>query len=381
MDVVDVDLRPGLGLHRLHRELGETLRAGTDDHLGQQLGEVRLQPDGTGTAPGLVGQPAAEDVRDALVGAVLQQPGEEQITGLQEREIGLVLHFGRGQQPGRLQIQQRRRDDQELRGLVQIPVRPHGPDVRHEFVGHLRQRDLGDVQLVLGDQLQKEVEGALEVLQPEGERAVAGPGGRPAGRGIRSVLGGARGGVRGDVVRWRRHIRCHRPRGGPAPERSAGAGRGGVVVGRRHRGRSMVLWSRAGGDGLVTGGTTRRGGRLSRGTRASADPGAAGPARRDVSAPFRHHGTPPSTATATGKRRHHGERPPRRHPVVPDRPRPTHAPGPGVSAPAAAAPECWRRRATPGRRGRRRPPRGRSGRGRRRDRAHRAAPAGRVRGP
>src|ERR671920_1179823 len=51
-------------------------------------------------------------------------------------------------------------------------------DVRDELVGDLRQRDLGDVELVLGDQLQEQVERALEVVEAhlEPRRGVAGRG-------------------------------------------------------------------------------------------------------------------------------------------------------------------------------------------------------------
>src|SRR5699024_9945015 len=39
------------------------------------------------------------------------------------------------------------------------------PDVCDELIGDLRQRHLGDVQLVLGDQCEQQVEGTLEVVQ------------------------------------------------------------------------------------------------------------------------------------------------------------------------------------------------------------------------
>ena len=40
-----------------------------------------------------------------------------------------------------------------------------GPDVGHELEGHLGQGDLGDVQLVLGDQAQQQLERALEDVE------------------------------------------------------------------------------------------------------------------------------------------------------------------------------------------------------------------------
>jgi hypothetical protein len=49
--------------------------------------------------------------------------------------------------------------------------------VGDELVGDLRQRDLGDVELVLADQLQEQVERALEVGEPDGETSRRGVGG------------------------------------------------------------------------------------------------------------------------------------------------------------------------------------------------------------
>ena len=48
-------------------------------------------------------------------------------------------------------------------------------DVGDELVGHLGQRDLGDVQLVPRDQLQQQVERALEVVQVEVESTIGPP--------------------------------------------------------------------------------------------------------------------------------------------------------------------------------------------------------------
>jgi hypothetical protein len=44
-----------------------------------------------------------------------------------------------------------------------------GLDVGDELIGHLGQRHLGDVELVLGDQLQQQVEWSGEVVQVDVE--------------------------------------------------------------------------------------------------------------------------------------------------------------------------------------------------------------------
>ena len=114
---------------------------------------------------------ALSEVRSRLlVRAVLEEAGEQQVARLQQREVLLVLHLGRRQQPGRLEVEQRGRDNEELRCLAEVPGRAEGADIRDELVRHLGQGDLGDVELVLGDQREQEVERALEVRQPHLER-------------------------------------------------------------------------------------------------------------------------------------------------------------------------------------------------------------------
>ncbi len=97
-------------------------------------------------APRLAAFEFAEVGGGQLVGPVLQQPGEQQVTRLEQREILLVLDLRGRQQPRGLEVEQRGRDDEELGGLAQVPF-GRGAEVRDELVGDLRQRDLGDVHL------------------------------------------------------------------------------------------------------------------------------------------------------------------------------------------------------------------------------------------
>src|SRR5690606_30348877 len=99
---------------------------------------------------------------------VLEEPREEEVPGLEQREVLLVLHFGLRQQPRSLEIQEGRGDEQERGGLLQVPaaaLRRSSLDVSDELVGDLGERDLGDIELVLGDQLQQQVERPLEVVE------------------------------------------------------------------------------------------------------------------------------------------------------------------------------------------------------------------------
>ena len=74
-----------------------------------------------------VGEGPRQEIGDVLVGPVLQQPGEEQVAGLEQGQVLGVLDLPRGQQPGRFQVEQGGGDDQELAGLVQVPVPARRP--------------------------------------------------------------------------------------------------------------------------------------------------------------------------------------------------------------------------------------------------------------
>ena len=101
-----------------------------------------------------------------LEGPVLQEPGEEQVTGLEQLEVGLLLVLVMGQKAVRLERQEGRGHDDKLRCAPQVPVRAHVGD---EVVGHLGQRQLGNVEPLAGNKAQKQVEGPLELGQRDTE--------------------------------------------------------------------------------------------------------------------------------------------------------------------------------------------------------------------
>src|SRR6185312_3154145 len=111
-----------------------------------------------------------EQLRDLLVRAVLQEPCEQQVARLEQR-VAAVLRgrLGVGQQPGGLQVEQRGRDDEELRGLVEVRVVAERGEVGDEVVGDAVQGQLRDVELVLADQLQQQIERAGEVVEANRE--------------------------------------------------------------------------------------------------------------------------------------------------------------------------------------------------------------------
>ena len=152
---------------RGRRDLREPLGVDTEHHLGQQVGVPVLQRHRPRIAAQRGGLEFGEHLRDVLERPVLQQPGEQQVAHLEQREVFLVVDLPGRQQPGRLEIQQRGGDHQEGRGLVEFQLRADRLGVGDEFVGHLVQRHLGDVETVREDQLQQQIERPLEIAQPD----------------------------------------------------------------------------------------------------------------------------------------------------------------------------------------------------------------------
>ena len=157
----------GRGVNAVAAICGERLGVDTEHHLGQQFGVAVLQRHRPRIAAQRRGFEFGEHHRDMLERPVLQQPGEQQVPHLEQREVLLVVHLAGRQQAGRLEIQQRGRDDQERRGLVEAQLAADRLGVGDEVVGHLVQRHLGDVEAVREDQLQQQVERALEIAQPD----------------------------------------------------------------------------------------------------------------------------------------------------------------------------------------------------------------------
>ena len=56
-----------------------------------------------------------------LEGLVLQEPGEEQVPGLEQCHVLVVFHFAGRKEPGSFDVQERRGDHQELAGFIQRP--------------------------------------------------------------------------------------------------------------------------------------------------------------------------------------------------------------------------------------------------------------------
>ena len=139
---------PGEGAHR---QPGQLLGGDGGHELGKQRRQMWFQGDDAGVAACRGLRPVAEGRCDLLEGPVLQEPGEEQVTGLEQLEVGLLLVLVVGQKAVGLERQEGGGHDDELRCAPQVPVRAHVGD---EVVGHLGQRQLGDVKPLAGDETQ-----------------------------------------------------------------------------------------------------------------------------------------------------------------------------------------------------------------------------------
>ncbi len=145
------------------------------DQLRGLLAELLLEPHRARVPRRLDLDPPGEPGGGLLERPILQQPREQQVACLEQRDVLGVDQLALRQQPRDLQVEQGRRDDEELARLVE-PVRGlERAQVGDELVGHRAQRDLGDVELVLGDEREQQVERSAEVAQREREAGVVGP--------------------------------------------------------------------------------------------------------------------------------------------------------------------------------------------------------------
>ena len=106
---VDTTARLTRGQHP-GRDRGELIGTEAEQDLGQQLGEPAAPSAPAAGTGGPAGHLAGQHGRDLLVRPVLEQPGEQQVPGFQQRQVLLVVDLAGGQQPGRLEVEQRRGD-------------------------------------------------------------------------------------------------------------------------------------------------------------------------------------------------------------------------------------------------------------------------------
>ena len=140
-----------------------TRSAALDHQRGRRRrGWLRAEP-----APELLGAPRrrlrqpVDQLADLLV---LEQPAHQ----LRSRVLPLVVPHAPRQQQLRLDAEQSGRHLKVVGRLIE----PQLADHREELIGDFRDREIGDVELVLVDQVQQQVERARELLELDDEAGV-----------------------------------------------------------------------------------------------------------------------------------------------------------------------------------------------------------------
>src|SRR5690606_6922588 len=103
-------------------EVGQLGRTHRPDELGKQRGERRLERDDARKPARAALEARREGCGHFLERAVLQEPGEQQVTRLEELEVLGVLDVALRQEPGGLEVQERRGDDEELARLTEVKL-------------------------------------------------------------------------------------------------------------------------------------------------------------------------------------------------------------------------------------------------------------------
>ena len=167
---VDRRRRAQQAAHRVGEALGLVGLAG---RLERDPAQLRRQRRGAVAVRPLGGEPLVHPLRRRPELAVLEQP-REQLLGRLLRARGRGPPLLGGQHQARLQLQQRRDQDQELgrRLEVQLAARLEPLDVGEHDLGEV---DLEQVDVLVQDQRDEQVERPLEDVEVEGDRPSASP--------------------------------------------------------------------------------------------------------------------------------------------------------------------------------------------------------------
>ena len=157
-----------LGLEGRRGEQGEVGRPDRHDHLGQQLGEPRLERHRPRMAA-LPPRPAASEISAATC---LNARYCMSRANSRSRASSSARSSSSSTSPcgsSRAVLRSSSVDATSRNWVVCSRSSPKRLDVADELVGDLRQRHFGDVELVLGDQRQQQVERALEHAEADRE--------------------------------------------------------------------------------------------------------------------------------------------------------------------------------------------------------------------
>jgi hypothetical protein len=137
---------------------------------GEQVGDRHVEPlvraDGAPDVGGRGGEPGRHQPGDVLVRLVLEESREEQVALLEQRLQRVVVAVGAGEQLDRLELDQRGRDQEELGGDLEVEA-AHSLHLGEIVLGDAGDRDLPQVDLLPRDEVQQQVERALELRGPD----------------------------------------------------------------------------------------------------------------------------------------------------------------------------------------------------------------------
>ena len=133
------------------------------ERIGRERSERLLGAGAAGDACALASARCdVQHLRRVLERLAVEEPGEQEVALLEPGQLLVEIDVvAAGKQAARLQLDERRRDQQELGGRLEIdPLHPL--DLGAERVDDARERDLPEIDLFLEDQMQQEIERALE---------------------------------------------------------------------------------------------------------------------------------------------------------------------------------------------------------------------------
>ena len=131
------------------------------EQVGRQVEEVAIGSRPARPREACLGGQPAEDDRSVLEGLALDQSGKKEVAFLPCCELLVEVEVVvAGKQPSGLELDEDRRDEQELGGHLKVEL-SEATQLGDELVDDRRQADLVELHLLLQDQVQQQVEGAL----------------------------------------------------------------------------------------------------------------------------------------------------------------------------------------------------------------------------
>jgi hypothetical protein len=162
--VRNIKLEYGFRHQRRARCQADVVQAHAGQEVGGQCDEPRLE---AGVTP-VEAPPSIEPEGDPRArfpeGRALHETGQQQISLLEQPAVLAIEPSGR-QEPGGLQLEQGRCNDQEARRRLEVEV-VQGFDGFEVLLRDAGQGDVVDVHPLPGDEMEKEVDRPLEHLQP-----------------------------------------------------------------------------------------------------------------------------------------------------------------------------------------------------------------------